>query len=282
MTEYTIAFSPSGKRGRFAEGMSVLEAARKLGADLDSVCGGRGICGRCRVAVVKGADQKRDIASALDHVTAKGVVEERYERLRGAFAPGHRLGCQARLTGDLLVDVPAESQLHRQVVRKRAEAYPVKVDPVVRLHYVEVAKPDMADPSSDFRRLAKALEEQWGLADLHAELAVLRGLQKAWRAGDFAVTACVRHGRDIVALYPGLKERVFGLAFDIGSTTVAAHLCDLSSGDVVASGGRMNPQIRLGEDLMSRVSYIMMHPGGDRELTGAIHEALAGLAAETA
>ncbi len=92
----------------------------------------------------------------------------------------------------------------------------------------------------------------------------------------------MRHGRDIVAVYPGLKERVFGLAFDIGSTTVAAHLCDLTSGDVLASGGRMNPQIRLGEDLMSRVSHIMMHPGGDRELTEAVHEALAGLAEETA
>ncbi len=282
MSEFTIAFSPSGKRGRFAEGVSVLEAARKLGVDLDSVCGGRGICGRCRVAIVEGIDQKRAIASALDHVTEKGAVEERYQRVRRAFARGERLGCQARLRGDLLVDVPAESQLHRQVVRKRAEAWPVKIDPVSRLHYVEVEKPDMADPSSDFRRLAKALGEQWGLSELRCELPVLRGLQKTLRAAEFAVTACVRHGRDIVAVYPGLKERVFGLAFDIGSTTVAAHLCDLGSGDVLASSGRMNPQIRLGEDLMSRVSYIMMHPGGEAELTQAVHEALAGLAEETA
>jgi uncharacterized 2Fe-2S/4Fe-4S cluster protein (DUF4445 family) len=282
MNEFTVAFSPSGKRGRFAEGTSVLEAARRLGVDLDSVCGGRGICGRCRVAIVEGVDQKRDIASALDHVTGLDAVEERYQRLRRAFARGERLGCQARLRGDLLVDVPEESQLHRQVVRKRAEAWPVKIDPVLRLHYVEVAKPDMADPSSDFRRLAEALGEQWGLPEVRADLALLRSLQKTLRVGDFAVTACVRHGRDIVAVYPGLKERVFGLAFDIGSTTVAAHLCDLGSGDVLASGGRMNPQIRLGEDLMSRVSHIMMHPGGDRELTEAVHEALAGLAEETA
>lgn len=282
MKEYVIAFSPSGKRGRFAEGTSVLEAARKLGVDLDSVCGGRGICGRCRVAIVEGEDQKRGIFSAFDHATRRGAVEERYQRVRGAFAADERLGCQARLAGDLLIDVPPESQLNRQVVRKRAEAYPVKIDPVLRLHYVEVQKPDMADPSSDFRRLAKALEEQWGLVGVGADLAVLRELQKTLRRGDFAVTACVRHGRDIVALYPGLKERVFGLAFDIGSTTVAAHLCDLSSGNVVVSGGRMNPQIRLGEDLMSRVSYVMLHPGGERELTHLIHEALEGLAAETA
>jgi uncharacterized 2Fe-2S/4Fe-4S cluster protein (DUF4445 family) len=282
MNDYTIAFSPSGKRGRFSEGTSVLEAARKLGVDLDSVCGGRGICGRCRVAIVEGVDQKRGVASALAHATAPDEVEQRYQRLRGVFGPCERLGCQARLLGDLLIDVPPESQLHRQVVRKRAEAYAVKVDPVVRLHYVEIARPDMADPSSDFRRLAKALEEQWGLTDLRAGLPVLRGLQKVLRQADFAVTACVRYGRDIVAVYPGLKERVCGLAYDIGSTTVAAHLCDLASGNVLVSGGRMNPQIRLGEDLMSRVSYVMLHPGGERELTAAIHEALAGLAAETA
>ncbi|MBW0005529.1 MAG: DUF4445 domain-containing protein [Hyphomicrobiales bacterium] len=282
MSEFTIAFSPSGKRGRFREGVSVLEAARKLGVDLDSVCGGRGICGRCRVSIVEGVDQKRAIASTLDHVTQMGAVEERYQRVRRAFARGERLGCQARLRGDLIVDVPAESQLHRQVVRKRAEAWPVKIDPVSRLYYLEVDKPDMTDPSSDFRRLAKALAEQWGLPEVRAELSVLRGLQKTLRAADFAVTACVRHGRDIVAIYPGLKERVFGLAFDIGSTTVAAHLCDLGSGDVLASSGRMNPQIRLGEDLMSRVSHIMMHPGGDLELTKAVHEALGGLAKETA
>jgi uncharacterized 2Fe-2S/4Fe-4S cluster protein (DUF4445 family) len=282
MSELTIVFSPSGKRGRVAEGTSVLQAARKLGVDLDSVCGGRGICGRCRVEIVQGADQKRGVVSAADHVTPVGVAEERYMRLRGAFPTGHRLGCQARLSGDLLVDVPPESQLHRQVVRKRAESYPVKVDPVVRLHYVEVRRPDMADPASDLRRLVKALAEQWGLAHIRADLAVLRDLQKTLRAGDFAVTAAVRHGRDIVALYPGLKERVFGLAFDVGSTTIAAHLCDLATGNVVASAGRMNPQIRLGEDLMSRVSYIMMHPGGARELTALAHEALAALALETA
>ena len=280
--QHMIAFSPSGKRGHFAAGVSVLEAARRLGVDLDSVCGGRGICGRCRVALVEGADVKRDIVSAATHASPPGAVEERYARLRGAFGPGERLGCQALICGDLLVDVPPESQLHRQVVRKRAEAYPVKVDPVVRLYYVEVAPPDMADPASDFRRLAKALSEQWGLGESSARLPVLRGLQKILRDGQFAVTAAVRHGREIVALYPGLKERVCGLAFDIGSTTVAAHLCDLASGNVLASAGRMNPQIRLGEDLMSRVSYIMMNPGGDRELTAAVQDALAGLARETA
>ena len=141
---------------------------------------------------------------------------------------GRRLGCQARICGDLVIDVPAESQVHRQVVRKRAEAHPIEIDPIVRLHYVEVREPDMHDPSSDFRRLQAALREQWGVEDAGADLSVLRGLQKTLRAGAFKVTVALRNEREIVAILPGFRERAYGLAFDIGSTTIAAHLCDLA------------------------------------------------------
>ncbi|HVL73201.1 MAG TPA: ASKHA domain-containing protein [Beijerinckiaceae bacterium] len=279
MREPLVVFSPSGKRGRFPKGTSVLDAARRLGVDLDSVCGGRGICGRCQIEIAQGDFPKHGIVSAPDHASPFAETEARYAEKRG-LASGRRLGCQARLSDDLVVDVPAESQLHRQVVRKDAAVRAIAVDPVVRLHYVEVAPPDMDDPASDLTRLRRALREQWGLSETRAEVAVLGGLQRTLREGGFAVTAAIRHGSDLVAVYPGLKERVFGLAVDIGSTTVAAHLCDLFTGEVVASGGVMNPQIRFGEDLMSRVSYVMMHPGGDAELTAALREALDRLAGD--
>ena len=109
-----------------------------------------------------------------------------------------------------------------------------------------------------------------------------RGLQKTLRAGEWKVTVALRKGRDIVAVMPGFAERAFGVAIDIGSTTIAAHLCDLASGEVVASVGAMNPQIRFGEDLMSRVSYVMMNPGGDKELTRAVREAMDALIGEAA
>jgi uncharacterized 2Fe-2S/4Fe-4S cluster protein (DUF4445 family) len=272
--EFAIIFAPSGKRGSFAAGTSVLEAARKLGVDLDSVCGGRGICGRCQIAVQEGRDQKVAIQSSAAHVSEFNAVEQRYAAKRGVLAAGRRLGCQAKIVGDLIIDVPPDSQVHKQVVRKRAEAHPITIEPVVSLYYVEVAEPDMHDPASDFRRLCQALEGQWSLTGVRAPLAVLRGLQGVLREGGWRVTVALRHGKDIVAIYPGFKERLFGLAFDIGSTTIAAHLCDLASGDVVASDGLMNPQIRFGEDLMSRVSYVMMHPGGDADLTQAVREAV--------
>jgi uncharacterized 2Fe-2S/4Fe-4S cluster protein (DUF4445 family) len=275
-----VVFTPSGKRGRLAEGLSVLEAARKLGVDLDSVCGGRGLCGRCQIDVLEGAFAKHGVTSAPDHVSARNEVERRYADRRGPLAAGRRLGCQARLRGDLIVDVPEESQVHRQVVRKRAEAHPIEIDPVVRLYYVEVREPDMHDPASDLRRLQQALAEQWGIAEPEANLAVLRDLQKVLRAGQWKATVALRKGRDIVAILPGFAERALGIAFDIGSTTIAAHLCDLHSGEVLASAGRMNPQIRFGEDLMSRVSYVMMNPGGDAELTRSVREAVDALIGE--
>ncbi|MGA2793784.1 MAG: ASKHA domain-containing protein, partial [Roseiarcus sp.] len=280
MSEHLVVFTPSGKRERLADGLSILEAARKLGVDLDSVCGGRGICGRCQIEVAEGRFAKHGVTSAPDHVTPWNAVEQRYVEARGALGAGRRLGCQARIRGDLIVDVPADSQVHRQVVRKRAEAHPIVVDPVVRLYYVEVREPDMRDPSSDLRRLQTALTEQWGVGETAADLSVLRDLQKTLRAGHWRATVALRRGRDIVGLASGFRERALGVAFDIGSTTIAAHLCDLASGEVVASAGLMNPQIRFGEDLMSRVSYVMMNPGGEAELTRSVRAAVDSLIGE--
>ncbi len=262
--------------------MSLLEAARALGVDLDSVCGGRGICGRCQVDIAQGDFAKHAIHSSADHVTPSAEVEARYASKRGPFPPARRLGCQAGICGDLVIDVPPESQVHRQVVRKRAETHPIEIDPVVRLYYVEVAEPDMHEPASDLRRLEQALREQWGVAEAHADLATLAGLQKALRAGQWKVTVALRKGRDIVSIMPGFAERAFGVAIDVGSTTIAAHLTDLASGEVVAAVGAMNPQIRFGEDLMSRVSYVMMNPGGDKELTRVVREAMDALIGEAA
>ena len=252
----------------------MLDAARALGVDLDSVCGGRGICGRCQVSVAEGEFAKHAIVSSAAHLSPVDPVEIRHAQTRGPLKLGRRLGCQARILGDLAVDVPPESQVHKQVVRKRAEAHPITVDPVVRLFYVEVAEPDMHDPSSDFRRLASALENQHGIKRVRADLRVLCDLQTVLRQGRWQVTAAVRRDGTIVAIRPGYWDRALGVAVDIGSTTIAAHLCDLASGAVLASAGLMNPQIRFGEDLMSRVSYVMMNPGGDRDLTVAVREAL--------
>ena len=279
--EALVVFTPSGRRGRFTLGTKVLGAARVLGVDIDSVCGGRSICGRCQCAIVEGHFAKHGITSFADHAGAVGAAEERYADRKG-LASGRRLTCQADVRGDLVVDVPPESQVHKQVVRKRAEVRQIELDPAVKLRYVEVRQPDMHEPSADLRRLREALRDQWQTEDLECGLGTILGLQKALRDGDWSVTAAIRDERHLLGLWPGFRDRAYGVAYDVGSTTLAAHLCDLETGEVLAAAGRMNPQIRFGEDLMSRVSYVMMNPGGHAELSQVVRDALSDLAEEVA
>ena len=276
-----VVFTPSGRRGRFAAGTPVLTAARSLGVDIDSVCGGRGLCGRCQVRLGLGEFAKHGIVSRAENLSEINEVERRYDQKRGV-RPDQRLSCQALVLGDLVIDVPPESQVHKQVVRKRAEARAIEIDPVIRLHYLEVDQPDMHNPSGDLERVMKALDEQWGLQGLECDLRVLQVLQGVLRAGKWKITVAVHRGQALTTAWPGFHDKAYGLAVDVGSTTLAAHLCDLSSGEVVASAGVMNPQIRFGEDLMSRVSYVMMNPGGDREMTVAVRAALDALFKEVA
>ncbi len=276
-----VVFTPSGKRGRFPVGTPLLQAARSLGVDIDSVCGGRALCGRCQVVIAEGEFAKHGVRSSAQSVSAPGPTEQRFA-LRAKLAADRRLSCSATVQGDVVVDVPQSSQVHRQVIRKDAEERVITLHPVVRLHCVDVQAPDMHDPSGDLRRLTDALEREWQLTHLATDLSVLQELQPALRAANRQVTVAVHANKQIIAVWPGFHEKVYGLAVDIGSTTIAAHLCNLITGEVVGSGGLMNPQIRFGEDLMSRVSYSMMNPGGAAQMTSAVQTALSELAAEIA
>ncbi|WP_424970310.1 ASKHA domain-containing protein [Dinoroseobacter sp. S76] len=281
--EAMVVFTPSGQRGHVAKGTSVLDAARQLGVDLDSVCGGRGICSKCQITPSFGSFPKFGLEVAEDALSPWNAVEARYDEKRG-LTQGRRLGCQACIQGDMVIDVPASSQVHRQVVRKAASTRAMAMDPATRLYFVEVAQPDMDEPSGDFERLKEALAAQWDLPDLTAPLSVLRKLQPALRKGAWQVTVAVNTASaqpSLVEIWPGYHEGpVWGLAVDLGSTTIAGHLCDLTTGEVAASSGLMNPQIRFGEDLMSRVSYAMMNADGAEAMTKAVREALDTLTTE--
>ncbi|PSL19292.1 ASKHA domain-containing protein [Shimia abyssi] len=274
-----VIFTPSGKRGNFPVGTPILTAARQLGVDLDSVCGGRGICSKCQITPSYGEFPKHGVTVAENALSDWNKVEERYDQKRG-LAKGRRLGCQATVQGDIVIDVPPESQVHKQVVRKRAEVREITLNSTMSLSYVEVEQPDMHKPSGDLERLMTALKAATGHDYIEIDTHLLRPLQPILRKGDWTVTAAIHQGRDgraprITALWPGYFEGpLFGLAVDLGSTTIAGHLCNLSTGEVVASSGLMNPQIRFGEDLMSRVSYAMMNKGGDLEMTAAVREGL--------
>ncbi|MBL4751013.1 MAG: DUF4445 domain-containing protein [Amylibacter sp.] len=280
-----VIFTPSGKRGNFPVGTPILTAARKLGVDLDSVCGGRGICSKCQVQPSYGEFAKHGVTVAADALSEWNAVEERYKSKRHML-DGRRLGCQAKVQGNVVIDVPPESQVHKQVVRKRAEARDITLNPSTKLFYVEVQEPDMHDPSGDLERLVAALRKDWELPELEVDFSVLATLQSRLRKGGWKVTCAVHLGDDyvsprIIHVWSGYYEgSIYGMAVDLGSTTIAAHLCDLRTGEVVASSGIMNPQIRFGEDLMSRVSYSMMNEGGADEMTVAVRTGINDLFSE--
>ncbi len=279
-----VLFMPSGRRGRFALGTPVLDAARSLGVYVESVCGGRGLCGRCQIAVAEGQFAKHGITSSADHLSAWTETETRYTAKR-AMEPDRRLSCHATVQGDLVIDVPQDVQINRQVVRKRAEARRIERDPATHLCYVEVERPDMEKPLGDADRLLAALRRDWDFDGLTIDFHLLAQVQPTLEAGDYKVTAAVYddHGsRHVIALWPGLKNAAYGLAVDIGSTTIAAHLSSLLSGRILASTGAPNPQIRFGEDLMSRVSYVMMNPDGREAMTKAVREAIGVLIGKVA
>ena len=271
-----IVFSPSGQQGRFPVGTPVLQAARELGVDIDFICGGRAGCGHCQVLPVEGHFAREGINSTATHLSKFTAIERACQQ-DGLLQAGHRLGCQAKILGDIKIDVPPGSQVHQQVVRKDYEAHPITLDPVVHLYYTQVAEPDLQHPQGDLQRLMTALDKDWGLKQLQCGAGMLQALQAALRDGNWQVTVAIRDGRHMVAVWPGLHDHVYGAAVDVGSTTIAVHLCDLASGDLLASASAMNPQIRFGEDLMSRVSYAMLHPEGAAQMTSAVRATVSDL-----
>ena len=259
----------------------MLEAARRLGVDIDSVCGGRGICGRCQVEVSEGEHAKHAIVSAASHLSAVSEVEKAYAADRG-LAPGRRLGCTACVEGELVIDVPPESQVHRQVVRKEADAHPITSTRSCASTTSRSKSPTWRARRAISVACAPRSSANGSCVASNATPTSFPSSRRRCVPAAWRVTVAVHDGGVITGVWPGLHETMLGIAFDIGSTTVAGHLCDLGSGDVLASAGEMNPQIRFGEDLMSRVSYVMMNPGSEKELTRAVRGCLAKLTAELA
>lgn len=280
--DHLVVFQPSGKRGRFAAGTPVLDAARELGVQIESVCGGRGICGRCQVSVAEGKFAKYGITSTEDRLSPKGFLENRYDEKRG-LAADRRLSCSAKIEGDLVIDVPEASIVAGQTIRKDANTIGMVRNTALRLCYVELPLPDLETPVGDADRLKAELEREFGFEGVQIPFALVAPIQQAMKVADCKVTACVDISGvqpEVIAVFEDYHETMCGLAVDIGSTTVAAHLVDLMNGEILASAGRANPQIRFGEDLMSRVSYVMMNEGGREKLTDAIRQSINELATE--
>lgn len=275
-----VVFQPAGRQGDIPAGTTLLEAARRLGVEIESICGGHQTCSKCKVLVEEGDFAKFAIRSAAGHLTAPGQREIEYAR-KHSFGEGERLSCACQVTGDLVIRVPEESQTRKQVVRKAAGVErAISVDAPMRLYYAELPAPELKDHRGDWQRLADELHSVHGLENLAIDPAILPSLQPALAAGKRAVTVTLFEGREVVRVQPGFHDEIYGMAFDVGTTTVAGHLCHLRTGEILATASRMNPQVPYGEDLMSRVSYAMVNPDGTQRMHRAIIDGLNELIAE--
>ena len=268
---------PSGRRGRVQRGTNLLEAARQLGVEIESICAGRQTCGKCQISVEAGHFPKHALTSAPEHLTAPDGREAKYLD-QHELPPGRRLACACEVQGDLLIVVPEESQARKQIVAKAATERAIDVEPAVRQVYVEVAPATLDSHGGDWERLQAALLTEWKLSGLTIDTAALTQLQPMLAAGKQALTVTLWQDREVLRVQAGYAEGAYGLAVDVGSTTVVVHLCDLRTGVVKATESSMNPQVRFGEDLMSRVSYVMMHPDGTQKMHRAVITTLQQLA----
>jgi len=269
--KYLVTFQPSGNSGYVEEGKSLREASLELGVDLESICGGRGVCGKCKVRVGPGTENLSPLTdSERKYLTTQQELE------------GYRLACQAHIHGDVVVFIPEESRARKQVVRKAATERAVELKPAVKEYYVEMSPANLEDPQGDWERLKAELKKQFGLDNLVIDYQALLNLQRTIRCSDWKVTATVWRHREVVKIEPGFVGKGYGLAVDIGTTTMAGYLCDLSDGKVLATDSMMNPQVIHGEDVMSRISYTMTNDHGLEELNQPVIKAINQIAGRAA
>ena len=270
----TIVFTPSGIRGRVKKGTTILEAAQKFSVDLNSICGARGRCSKCQVELTFGEFNKLNIRSKETSVSERNETELIY-RTKFHLSEERRLGCQTKILGDLVVDVPEDSQIHKQIIKKETSLRDFSLNTSVKAFYVQVSEPQLDSLESDFERLKISLKDDWNIQGVTCSVRVLKDLQEKLRRGNWGITVLLYYKEntvpEIVDIHSGYSEiPAFGVAIDLGSTSIAATLCDLNSGKIVGSMGIMNPQIRYGEDVMSRVSYCMMEEKGLATLNNSV------------
>ena len=280
LSAHLVIFEPSGSEGRIEHGKTLLEAAHGLGEDIESVCGGKTVCGKCLVKVDGGLLAKHGMEPGVRSLSPP--TETEIELLsRQGLGGEYRLACSARVLGDVVVFVPEASRRSKQVIRKSTIERAVPVKPAVRKYYLELSAPTLDDPAADCQRLAAELARSAGLEEVTIDYGVLKDLSHILRSADWKVTVTVWMGQEIVKVEPGYADGSYGLAVDIGTTTVAGYLCDLHTGEVLATDGMLNPQVAYGEDVISRISYTMKEPDGLAILNRAIVDGIGELIVST-
>jgi len=276
-----VVFQPSGRRGYVSQGKSIKAAAREIGVDIEGVCGEKATCGKCKIRIEAGYFDEYGIESRMSNVSQLCEAEGRLLSAQQQH-DGYRLACQALIFGDVVVFVPEESRLGKHVMRKVPTERSINLKPAVKKYCIKVVPATLQDNLGDWERLRIELEKRFHLSNLAIDYQVLVSLQRVIRQSNWVVTVSVWMDSEVIKVEPGVVEKGYGLAVDIGTTTLAGYLCDLSNGEVMAADSMTNPQVHYGEDVMSRIGYAITHEGGCQRLNQVIVKALNQIAGRTA
>jgi len=266
LVEHVLRFQPHGKKATPRPGASLLELAIEAGVSIESVCGGTGKCGKCRVTVAHGS-------------SFLSAIGEGERSLLGDVSDGSRLACMTRVLscGDIVIHIPEESRRGHHRLLAAGEERKVKLKPALTKAVLALPEATLQDVRADEDRLMDALSDQKGLKARMAN-AVYPDLPKGLREQNWTVTATVYRDEEIIRIEPGdTADRLHAVAVDIGTTKVVAYLLDLNTGKVLDSESMPNPQIPYGEDVMSRITYSSREQGGLENLQSVILEGLNSL-----
>lgn len=268
---HQVVSFPSGKQGLVRAGTPLRAALRDLGESIETICGEKGVCGKCKVRIVQEAAD-----SSPTHLSPMNDVERACTSRLG-FGPDERLSCQAQVLGDLVVFVPVESRVGRLAVSKGLGRKTVEVIPAIRKCYIELPEATLEDETADWERVRNELASRFDLPDVTIDQPALITLFTSLQRGGRKATVTLWNDQ-VIRVEPGYMEQAYGLAVDVGTTTIAGYLCDLATGDVIATEAMLNPQIEFGADIMTRITFAHERTGGLGVLNRAVVDGLNTLA----
>jgi len=243
---YEINFQPVGRRVQVEYGAKILDVARDYGIGIASLCGSKGTCGKCKVRIASGE------VSPIDDREKKSLTDEELRQ-------GYRLACLTKVHGDIKVEIPVESIVSSQRVHLAGAEKDTALDPIVKIISINLPCPSREDNQSDQLRLRNYLAQSHGLKDISVDIFAQRRLSALLRNNDWQAKIAI-HDNEVVAAVPA-GESLLGLAIDLGTTSIAAYLTNMETGEVLSAKGLMNPQIAYGEDVVARITYVIDNDG---------------------
>ncbi len=274
MRKIEIIFQPDGKRALVEPGTTILDAAKQIAVDLTSICGGKKICGKCKIIVTE-KDRVNAITKNELNLLSNKEIENDY-----------RLACSTKVIDRVVVKIPESSRIGKQRLQIEGIETPVTFDPFITKLAVKIAPPSLEDLRSDAKRLLDALKDTYSLTNLHIDFELLKKLPTVLREGNWTATVTIFDNRKIIDVEPGVTyPRNYGIALDIGTTKIAGYLINLDKGKLLSADSIMNPQIPFGEDVISRITHAITEPEGLTQLNEivirGINELLESLCAKT-